>query len=152
MAKERKPRVAAQPSGVKAPSLAATPSKDKPLSWRFGRIDFDGKWGWSKLAVEEMPALHVELAECEGETIHRLLTEEKIKDISTNHMVRAAKNRLACLGYEEHDTLWELRLNGKRRVWGFVHDDADFYILWWDPKETACNKVPPGQRRRRSHA
>jgi hypothetical protein len=98
-----------------------------------------------------MPGLRSELAACEGETVHKLENTQTIKEIPTEHMVREAKQRLNDLDYEDYDTIWELRLNGKRRVWGFVHD-ADFYILWWDPKETACGRVRRGQQRRRSSA
>jgi hypothetical protein len=145
-----RPGIAAEPPGVKTPGLAAEPVKDKPLSWRLSRVDFLGDWGWSNLAADEMATLHGELADCEGETLYNLLKAEAIKDIPTEHMVRKAKERLVDLGFEEHDTLWELRLNGKRRVWGFVHD-ADFYILWWDPDETACGRVSRQRNRRRSH-
>jgi hypothetical protein len=120
------------------------------MSWGLARVDLWGQWGWLKLDPEHVSELHGELVDLEGETLHDLLKGEEIKDIPAKHLRRAARERLEHLGLEEHDTLWELRLKGKRRAWGLVERSV-FHFLWWDPEETACNPPPKRQRRRRSH-
>jgi hypothetical protein len=147
----KQPGFAAPPAVVKAPAVAFEPDvvKNQPLSWALSRMDFRGDWGWSLIKPEEMPPLHKELRGLEGETLHSLLKNGRIKDIPAGHMCRKAKERLEHRGLEEHDTLWELRLEGKRRVWGFVHESV-YHFLWWDPRETACGQVPRRKRRRRT--
>lgn len=151
MAKQRKrPRFSQPPAGSKRPGIARSPDevqKHEPLTWSLGIVDFGGEWGWDKLDPNEIEPLHAELIELEGKTLHELTRSELIKDIPAQHMVRRAQARLSHRGLEEHGTLWELRLTGKRRVWGLVERSV-FRMLWWDPEETACHRPPKGQRRR----
>lgn len=149
---EKRPRVATTPSAVKTPVTEVTPEdviKHEPLSWGLGRVDFAGRWGWLDLDEAYIEELHRELVKREGRTLHNLLKTQEIKDIPTAHICAEAKARLEVLELEEHDTLWELRLPGKRRAWGLVQGSV-FHFLWWDPKETVCDPPPRRQRRRRS--
>jgi hypothetical protein len=147
----KQPGIAAAPKGIKTPRAEFEPDvvKNEALTWALARVDFEGKWGWAKLLADEAEPLHKELSVYEGQTLHTLVKGQKIKDIPAANMCREARDRLVLLGLEEYDTLWELRLNGKRRVWGVIHGST-YYLLWWDPKETACNPPPKGKRRRRS--
>jgi hypothetical protein len=138
--------------GAKQPSMGdARPPDDAvkhvPISWGLKRVDLRGRWGWLLLEPEQVADLHRELAELEGATLHQLTTRRRVKDIPSDHMCTDAKARLGTLRLEERDTLWELRLDGKRRAWGLVEGSV-FNLLWWDPDETACNPPPKGQRRR----
>lgn len=139
------------PAGPHHPGLRETPDvvKHAPLVWGLERVDFEGEWGWLNLDRDDIHGLHRELVKLEGETLEELLKTQRIKDIPAQHMVRGARARLELLGLHERDTLWELRLRGKRRAWGLV-EGAVFYFLWWDPRETACNPPPRGTRRRRA--
>lgn len=41
--------------------------------------------------------------------------------------------RLIELQYDDQTEIARLRINGKRRLYGFLHDGGpDFYVLWWD--------------------
>lgn len=47
---------------------------------------------------------------------------------------RVATDRLIDLGYDDQDDIARLRINGKRRLYGFLPGGGpDFYVLWWDP-------------------
>jgi hypothetical protein len=146
----KQPKIAALPAREKQPGLQKEPDdvhKNDPISWGLGRVDFHGAWGWLKLDREHLDELHQELVKLEGKTLHKLLQTKKVKDIPTVHMKREAQQRLKDIDLEEHDTVWELRLPGKRRAWGLVERSV-FQFLWWDPLETACNPPPKGTRRR----
>jgi len=140
---------AAQQRGKQPTTGALAPDaiKHEPITWGLKRVDFHGDWGWLQLDPEQVAALHRELIDLEGATLHELLRSKKTKDIPSEHMCREAKKRLGTLRLEERDVLWELRLNGKRRAWGLV-EGAVFQFLWWDPGETACEPPPKGERRR----
>lgn len=141
--------MAASPGRAKSPGAKDTPdvSKNEPMSWGLGRMDFGGKWGWNNLDADHVDELHRELVKREGKTLHHLLRTEEVKEIPALHMKREAQDRLKGRGLEERDTLWELRLPGKRRAWGLM-DGSVFQFLWWDPEETACNPPPKGTKRR----
>jgi hypothetical protein len=152
MAKRRAKKqaaMAASPDRAKSPGARDTPDviKHEPVSWGLGHLDLDGRWGWRKLDRAYLDELHRELIKLEGETLDTLIRTKEIKEIPASHMKRAAKERLSKRGLEERDTLWELRLPGKRRAWGLM-DGSIFNFLWWDPHETACNPPPKGDRRR----
>jgi hypothetical protein len=153
MAKQKgrkRPGVDVQP-GAKRPTTGSAVTVDaikhEPLTWGLKRVDFNGDWGWLQLEGRDVADLHRELAAMEGETLHDLLRRSKTKGIPAEHMRQGAKDRLATLRLEERDTLWELRLNSKRRAWGLVEGSV-FHFLWWDPDETACNPPPKGTKRR----
>lgn len=148
----KQPKFSTPPAGSKRPGIESTPDvvRHEPMTWGLGLVDFGGEWGWRKLDPDDIERLHEELVELEGETLHDLRKTEKVKEIPAQHMVREAQQRLGLLELEEHDTLWELRLKGKRRTWGLMQGPV-FCLLWWDPNETACHPPPKGKRRRRTH-
>ncbi|RZK75279.1 MAG: hypothetical protein EOP28_00325 [Rhodococcus sp. (in: high G+C Gram-positive bacteria)] len=43
--------------------------------------------------------------------------------------------RLTELDLDDQTEIARLRISGKRRLYGFLHDGGpDFYALWWDPE------------------
>lgn len=47
---------------------------------------------------------------------------------------KEARDRLVELQYDDQTEIARLRINGKRRLYGFLPDGGpDFYVLWWDP-------------------
>ncbi len=146
----KKPAIAQEPRNQKHPVSLFDPdvNKNNPLTWGLRYADVAGsEWSWCELDPEHTGDLHAQLSGIEGESLFNLLKGQRIKDIPVAHMTRGAQTRLEELGLEEAEVLWELRLNSKRRVWGLV-EGAVFHFLWWDQNETACGRVPKGQRRR----
>ena len=48
---------------------------------------------------------------------------------------RDARDRLVELELDDQTEIARLRINGKRRLYGFFPDGGpDFYALWWDPE------------------
>jgi hypothetical protein len=148
----KKPQTAAQPGPGKRP-VQAVPDpndvvKDQPLTWGHRFLDLSGDWSWRKLDAAHAEKLHCILVGVEGKTLHSLLRSKKIKDIPVEHMKEKAKERLLQMGLEEAEVLYEIRLGHKKwRIWGLVEGSV-FLLLWWDEFETACHRVPKGQKRR----
>ncbi len=145
----KKPVAARERGARKTPDAVRDPSivKDQPISWRLGLVDWGGDHGWRTLDLDHVETLHTELKKLEGRTFFELERSKKIKDIPVDHFRRKPKERLRTLGLEEAEVMWELRLPNKWRAWGLV-EQAIFYFLWWDEKETVCNPPPKGERRR----
>jgi hypothetical protein len=121
--------------------------KHDPVSWGFQYVDLGGGWGWRKLDPTHASELHKELVGLEGCLLHSLMREKRVKEIPVAHMTPEAQERLKQTGLEEADTLYELRLPHKWRVWCLV-ERAVLHLLWWDEFETACGHPPKGVRRR----
>jgi hypothetical protein len=47
-------------------------NRREPVTWRLAEIDFDGIWGWAKLANADMPVLHAQLVALEQQTFAQL--------------------------------------------------------------------------------
>jgi len=60
---------------------------------------------------------------------------------SSNHPMpiekieRGAQKRLQELGRQQFDSLFQINVRGKIRIWG-IRDRAFFYLLWYDPNHT----------------
>lgn len=147
----KQPHLVSLPAPEKKPRIERDPDvvKDMPITWglKFADLHADCKWSWQKVDPAHLESLHSQLVGMEGKTLHALQKNGGVKDIPAHHLKCAAKERLKELRLEEADTLWELRLDRKWRVWGLV-EGSTFYFLWWDENETACNPPPKGERRR----
>lgn len=122
--------------------------KHEPLSWRFGRIDLDGRWGWRKLAATDVPHLLLQMTATERETLVHLERKALASEIPTSDICLDAQQRLPRIGLEDTETIWELRLPHKKwRAWGVIQG-ATFYLVWWDPDHTVCQRLPKGTPRR----
>jgi hypothetical protein len=105
-------------------------------------IDFEGNWGWSKLADGHVTTLHELIKTCEGETLAKLKHEKRAKQIPITQLCRAAQARLPRIGLEDREKLWELRFGHRKwRAWGLVEGSV-FNLVWWDPDHTVCPGVP----------
>jgi hypothetical protein len=148
----KKPQVAVEPKPAKRP-IRAVPDPDEvvkhePLSWGYRFLDLGGEWGWRKLSPDHAEKLRRELVDVEGRKLIDLMRGRKIKEIPVADMKVKAQERLKQTGFEEADTLYEIRLPDKWRVWGLM-ERAVFCLLWWDEFETACGHLPKGKARQR---
>jgi hypothetical protein len=135
---ERKPRVAEDPSS----------EDDRPV-WRLGRMARDGgRWCWDARDAETWEIVTTFLGEQEARTWAELCkagAHTTATGIPVESLPAATLKRL-----EQHvkraqwpDLLWELHINGKRRIWGERRRRL-FEIIWWD----AEHEVYPSKLRR----
>ncbi|MGH9069353.1 MAG: hypothetical protein ACRD0J_17955 [Acidimicrobiales bacterium] len=73
----------------------------------------------------------------EGSTIDELAGPRGLKRIPVDHLGATAKRRLGELDLDDYDSLWELHLTGKQRLWA-VRDGPVLALLWWDPNHQVC--------------
>ncbi len=59
------------------------------------------------------------------------------KRVPAKSICPKAQARLGEIQADDLDELWELRLTGKKRVWG-TRTGHIFQVLWWDPHHTVC--------------
>ena len=105
-------------------------------------LDLEGPWGWSKLAPSDFAAVLAKLAEWERLRHNEVFAASGNKPIPREKLVPEAQKRLRRINLGQVDELWELRLSGKRRIWGWREQHV-FYPIWWDPEHKVC----PSQRR-----
>jgi hypothetical protein len=59
------------------------------------------------------------------------------KEIPVAHLAPEAQARLSEIGHDDVDSLWELHLAGKPRLWG-IRAQAVFHVLWFDLDHAVC--------------
>lgn len=117
------------------------------MSWSLAKVDLESDWGLHHFGTDHFWEVMPQMKQLDGRTIHELLESAQLKDIPTEHLKFGPAQRLQEMELDDTDTLWEVRLSNKRRIWGQV-SRATFSIIWWDPDESVCNPPPKGQRRR----
>jgi len=146
-----KPKAGAKPSRERKPKIAEEPARRRhpipkphdgepnkhPIVWRFGMLDLDGPWGWSDLTTVSASQLRDRCRSWETMNEGELFGRGGNKRIPADHMCSEAKARLTELELDDHGALWELKLQGKPRVWG-LRSGHVFYPIWWDPEHTVC--------------
>lgn len=150
MGRNKRPRQGATPRKGKTPQPGAkvvvnkrpvpgadVSDPDATLVWRFSLVDLGGNWGWKNIATTDAEAL---VKRCGGwETMRQgeLFGKGGNKYIGLGSMCARAQQRLRDIELDDYDRLWELRLSGKQRIWGFRREHV-FYPVWWDPDHTVC--------------
>jgi hypothetical protein len=100
-------------------------------------LDFDGSWGWGEFTTAHVKALHEKCKGWETMRASELFGLGGNKLIPFGKLDPAARARLREIELDDLAGLWELRLSGKRRVWG-TRVEHVFYLIWWDPEHTVC--------------
>lgn len=104
---------------------------DRYLVWRFGRLDYDGKFACRTLVGNDVPELERELVAFQQEPIWSLRRKNWLKFVPADEMTQDGQRRLFQVSKQE-DGLWQLHLQRhKWRVWGYF-EDPEFFFLWWD--------------------
>lgn len=149
MAKKRSPHEGAKPKGKRKPILGDSPKQrkrpiqgsptgaDPTLVWGFSQIDLDGPYGWRQLTADHLTDLQKKCEDWETMRQSDLFGHGGNKRIPLHELSSDAKKRLISLELDDVDALWELRLSGKRRLWGMRLQHV-FYLLWWDPEHEVC--------------
>ncbi|CAB4583232.1 MAG: hypothetical protein F2534_16630 [Actinobacteria bacterium] len=124
------------PPRIKAPRLPDVGMAKDRMSWRFSQCDHDGPWQWSW----ECLSTYIEkLQHFESQPFDQSVGTGTIgaKRIPLDSLCDQAKKRLRKLEHDDADALWELRLGGKPRIWGFRVGNV-MHCLWFDPEHEVC--------------
>lgn len=139
--KSKKPKLGVDPSLNKGPKFASNPELyyDQKPSWRISKIELTDCYGWHVLDLKQIGYIKAKLSNFETMTWREILVESR----KQNHLVEVSKlsadanRRLVETQQDDIDQLLSLRLTGKQRVWGVLHQGA-CHLLWWDPRHQVC--------------
>lgn len=60
-----------------------------------------------------------------------------MKRVELDALCGDAQSRLEKIERDDAPSLWEVRLGGAQRYWGFLIGPV-FHFLWWDPNHEVC--------------
>ena len=107
------------------------------VKWRITEIDLHGTHGWSRVqgiaTLEDIKATLVNMESMKWGELSRKLHHQ----IPLNKLISEAQTRFRELGYDDDESLWSFRSDGRPRIWAIRRGDYAF-ILWWDPKHEIC--------------
>ncbi len=137
----RQPRVApgTRPAGDRTPRKARTFNPTNPTGKvvvQLGRFDLGSEWCLSKITPSDHRSLLKRIRDIETMTVSEVFNqrEEPGKDYPVADIpLRAARDRLVELEYDDEDQISRLRVTGRGRLYGFRRGER-FYALWWDPE------------------
>jgi hypothetical protein len=110
---------------------------DKKPVWRTNSIDYDGPWGWRSVNAETILSdVVVRLHQYEDMAWGQFVGPRN-HDVGLQSLCADARRRLRELGGDELDSLFSIRVDGKRRVWAKRKLNC-LHILWWDPGHEVC--------------
>lgn len=138
MAKNKKPRVGADPPKKKKRPVPGAPidGEDPCLVFGLQLIDSGGRWPWSDVSASHMKAITDKCKAWEKMKQSELFGPGGNKRIPMENLIPDAQTRLRDLELDDYE-IWELRVTGKQRIWG-VRSGHVFYPVWWDPKHQVC--------------
>ncbi len=115
--------------GVEDPAHVA--DRMRPV-WRIQSLDLEGPFGWHAHSAESLKDVQAKLGHFETMYWREIEQKQSCHFTPVNEIEKPARERLAALNLDDTDSLYQLRLGGKTRVWG-IRDRFIFRILWWDP-------------------
>lgn len=143
--KPKKPKLGASPSSKKDPKFVSNPELyyDQKPSWRISKIELTDCYGWHVLDLKQIGYVKTKLANFETMTWREILVDSRKQNhlVDVNKLSADANRRLVVTQQDDIDQLLSLRLSGKQRVWGVLHQGA-CHLLWWDPKHQVCPSLP----------
>lgn len=101
--------------------------------WRIQSLDLEGPFGWNVHSAATLRDVHLKLGNFESMHWREIEQKPSCHFTAVDRLEKAAQDRLVELNLDDTDTLFQLRLDGKTRVWG-IRDRFIFRILWWDPE------------------
>lgn len=114
---------------------------------RFNKVDVGGPFCLSRIQDDHFADLLNRLASLETMRCTELFASggEEAKTYPASDLPNhEAIGRLIELQLDDQTQIARLRINGKRRLYGFLPDGGpDFYALWWDPE----HEIWPSTRR-----
>jgi len=140
MAKRKRVKSSYQPSSTKAVHIAENVDGLRHLNFRWRvddrYIDYDHKeWGWEKVTIQKFfKELLNRLQDYETMTWDEILRHQSCHDMEASELCGDAQRRLQEMRLDI-DTLHQLQITQKYRLWGFRHLQT-FYLIWHDPNHT----------------
>lgn len=128
---------------MKKPSVAPGNAEDSELqnpSWTFRRVDEKWSWkgcGWCNANEAELRGLLKRLQGLESMTWMEVRKDGESHPVELHRLAKDARDRLQEIKADDNDTLFSLRITGRRRIWG-IRDRSTLQILWWDPEHQVC--------------
>jgi len=139
--RNKKPYVPELPNPQKKPRIQEEPEKLGSLlfRWRVNKryVDFDhSEWGWGKLSCKDFFNMLIErLHDYEQMTWDSLSQRSSCHPMPVENIEPEAQKRLCQVCSNEVDSLYQVDVNPKCRIWGH-RDRAIFYLIWHDPNHT----------------
>jgi hypothetical protein len=141
MSKNNKPRIRQLPQANKVPRKLEEPEKlgSSLFRWRVNPryVDFKHhEWGWGKLSCKDFFDILAErLHEYEQMTWDNLSQRRSCHPMPVENIKLEAQGRLCEICGNEIDSLYQVDINPRCRLWGY-RDRAIFYLIWHDPDHT----------------
>lgn len=138
MSKKKKPSHLASPPTKKEPRRFEKPEdfESQTIVWHINTICREGNWGWEKVGREVFwKDIVKKLSSFESMTWAKIKAGKCGKTILVSKICSDARRHLSEIGRDDEEKLFELRLSGKKRVWG-IRDRRVLRVLWWDPEHT----------------
>ena len=139
----KRPKARREPEYDKAPrtnpSTEPSYNERETIVWRFSIVDQEGDWGWRRVAGQDWwDDIFPKLQQFESMTWVELMQTSGGRSSGNNHhpvtverLTSRAKRRLRDLGQDDVETLFSLRLDGTRRIYG-IRDRRALKLLWYD--------------------
>jgi len=137
----KKPRVAQIPRVKKKPrTIEDVNSIGKAyFRWRVNNkyVDYGHReWGWGHLTCRDFFQILIErLHDYEQTTWDDLSQRHSCHPMPIENIQPDAQERLCEVCGSEIDSLYQVDINPRCRLWGY-RDRAIFYLIWHDPKHT----------------
>ncbi len=99
-------------------------------------IDPDGDWGWKNLESSDFwNSIFHKIKDFESMTWGEIFGGRSNHPIGRSLIVSEAQKRLMDLRLDDVDDLYQLRVGGRKRIWGLKIGNV-FKVLWWDPNHS----------------
>lgn len=105
---------------------------DKTPSWAFRQGDAE-RWTIKKCSSNDFETIIDQLSNFESMTWKEILSNKKMNHpIDVNSLNPIAIKRLTELRIEV-ESIYSIRIEAKKRIYGFIQGDGTFQIVWYDP-------------------
>jgi hypothetical protein len=138
--RNKQPKRAFDPHPQRQPAAPAAQDWNRqPPSWSFSRVDLEGPWGCGPVDGAILGGILRRLRDFESMTWAEMQQGRRCaaKEIPVEHLSTEARARLVAIGHDDIDSLWELHLAGKPRLWG-IRAQATFHLVWFDLDHEVC--------------
>jgi hypothetical protein len=138
---KRKPRANKNPASIKKPRAIEDADSIglRFFRWRASNkyVDYDHKnWGWGKLSCRDFFNILIErLHEYERISWSDLEKRKSCHPMPIDKIENKAQERLSEKFDGEIESLYQIDINPKCRIWGYREQET-FYLIWHDPEHS----------------
>lgn len=104
-------------------------------------MDTTGNWAWSACTPADFVRVRDALCAFERMTWAQIRAKKSCHFTSPDAICSDAMQRLVAMKLDDTDTLMQLRLGAKIRVFGMM-EGSTFNLLWWDPEHSVWPTQP----------